>query len=158
MKVYPVPVSGCTARRHLVFAVARRHTPASFVTRSTRPGARWGHTAFFDAERGVLNEALMFKGVVETPLAEWLRTYSAYEFFSVGVPDPAAGVRFARSRLGLGYDYWGATSVPWRASWQDDERDYCSEKDTLIVHAAGRPLFKDPKRGIHPHDFFRVAT
>ncbi len=141
---------------HLVIGFTRRHG-LGLITRYTRPGGRWGHTALWDEERGVFNEALMFKGVVETPQHEWFGKWSAVELVAVPVPDPQAGIEFARSTLGAGYDYWGAWSVPWREEWQADHRWYCSERDTMAIHTAGEILFYDPKRGIHPHDLWRAV-
>lgn len=153
-------ILGDLSKPHMVFAVSRRHSLGSVITRSVDPGARWGHSAFWDQERNVMNEALMFKGVVETPFEEWFKKYSAWQFFAVNVPNPEDGVMFQRKHAALKtpYDYQGATSVPWRTSWQDESRLYCSEKDTLSVHRAGRILCRDPQRGIHPHDFWRFAT
>lgn len=145
------------SREQMVFAVARRHNLGSIVTRSVDPGARWGHTAFFDRERGVMNEALLFKGVVETDIEEWLDHYPSFQFFAVDVKDARAGTDWQREQLGKGYDYLGATSVPGRNSWQDPHRWYCSEKDGYSLIVAGRNWIRDPQRGIHPHDFFRFA-
>lgn len=152
-----IEVAGNQTGPHMVFAVARRHSLGSLITRSVDPGARWGHTAFFDRERGVMIEALLFKGVVATPIGEWLKHYPSFKFFTVGVPDPEAGTKWQRDQLGKGYDYLGATSVPFRASWQDENRWYCSEKETMSVIVAGRNWIVDPQRGVHPHDFYRFA-
>jgi hypothetical protein len=153
-----IEVHGDQSRPHMVFAVARRHNLGSFVTRAVDPGARWGHTAFFDRERGVMIEALLFKGVVETPIEKWLATYPSYEFIAVNTPEPDAGALWQREQVGKGYDYLGATSVPWRTSWQDTDRWYCSEKDAYSLIVAGRQWVRDPKRGIHPHDFWRFTV
>lgn len=152
-----IPVIGNQAVPNMVFAVARRHSIGSFITRTVDPGARWGHTAFFDRDRGLMIEALLFKGVVETPIDQWLKTYPSYHFFTVAVPDPDKGTVWQREQVGKGYDYLGATSVPFRASWQDDHRWYCSEKETMSVIVAGKNWIVDPHRGVHPHDFFRFA-
>lgn len=151
-------IQGDTTQPHLVVAFARRHTPASFVIRSTRPGARYSHTALLDPTRDVFIEALMFKGVVETPTTEWLqrKRYSALEFVAVSCPRPQDGLEWARSTVGAGYDYWGATSVPWRTSWQDEHRWYCIEHSVMALTKAGKPVFRDAHRGIHPHDGWRV--
>ena len=153
-----IEVAGNQAKPHMVFAVARRRNLGSFITRWTDPGARWGHTAFFDQERGVMIEALLFKGVVETPVDEWLTHYPSFKFFAVNVPHPTLGTLWQRMQVGKGYDYLGATSVPLRGSWQDDDRWYCSEKETMSVIKAGRNWIVDPQRGVHPHDFWRFAS
>lgn len=153
-----IEVVGNQAVPHMVFAVARRHSFGSFFTRAVDPGARWGHTAFFDQSNNTMVEALLFKGVVATPVEQWLKTYPSFTFFAVHVPNPQAGTEWQRAQLGKGYDYLGATSVPFRASWQDEDRWYCSEKEAMSVIKAGRPWIADPQRGIHPHDFWRFAS
>ena len=153
-----IEVLGNQAAPHMVFAVARRHNLGSIVTRAVDPGARWGHTAFFDQERGVMIEALLFKGVVETDVDEWLDHYPSYKLFAVNVPRPELGTEWQRAQVGKGYDYLGATSVPWRTSWQDPDRWYCSEKDAYSLIVAGREWVRDPQRGIHPHDFWRFTA
>jgi hypothetical protein len=149
-------VIGDQTRPHLVIGFCRRHG-LGLVTRYSRFGSRWGHTALWDEERGVFNEALMFKGVIETPQRKWFDRWSEVELVAVPVPDPKAGIEFARSTVGKGYDYWGAWSVPFRGDWQSDHRWYCSERDTMAVHRSGSILFYDPKRGIHPHDLWRAV-
>lgn len=149
-------VQGDQTRPHLVIGFARRHW-AGLFTRWSRPGGKWGHTALWDEERGVFNEALMFEGTVETPQHKWFGKWSAFELIAVPVPDPQAGVRWAREHVGTPYDYRGAYAAWLRGDWQDDRRLYCSEKETLALMAAGWHPFRDaPRYGVHPHDLYRV--
>lgn len=154
---YSARILGNVAEPHLVVAFARRRHAFSFVTRATRAGGRWSHTALFDPAREVFHEALMFAGVVETPASQWFGNYSETCLIAVSCPRPSDGWAFAHAQTGKGYDYWGAASVPWRRPWQDPDRWYCSEKDAAVLAAAGRPLFRDAEFGVHPHDLYRVA-
>lgn len=153
-------VRGDQSRPHLVTAFARRHGIAPFITRSARPGGRWGHTATWDEDRQAFNESLLFKGVVETPEEAWFEHYSAFDLVAVPCPRPDLGLAYARrhAQQRTGYDYSGAASVAFREDWQDNGRLYCSEKETRILMAAGLALFADPERGIHPHDLWRVVA
>lgn len=151
-------VRGDQSRPHLVVAFARRHGIAPFLTRAARPGGKWGHTALWDEERRAFNEALVFKGVVETPQEQWFSRYSAHDLIAVPCPQPRKGVEFARAAVGCGYDYRGAWSVLYRGDWQDGHRLYCSEKENLSLMAAELRLFADHQRGIHPHDLWRVCA
>lgn len=156
---------------HLTFAVSRRTSLPSFMTRAVTSGALWSHSAFFDVERGVMIEAVMYQGelkrpwtllpggTVEVPVDDWVDRYSETEFFAVPVPDPAGGTAYARSRVGLKerrdflgrprmlpkipYDFQGASSAPWRGDWQNSEQDYCSEQGVVICLHAGLTLFYD---------------
>lgn len=151
-------VRGDQSRPHLVVAFARRHGLAPFLTRSARPGGKWGHTAFWDEQRKVFNEALMFKGVVETPQDKWFDRYSSFDLVAVPCPAPHKGVEFARGTLGCGYDYSGAWSVLYRGDWQNSNRWYCSERETMLLQNAEQRLFAAPGSGIHPHDLWRVVA
>lgn len=150
-------VVGDQSGPHLVVAFARRRNVLSFGNRSTRPGARWSHTALWDPERQVFNEALMFEGVVQTADWQWADHYSETMLIAVACPRPRDGLQFAREQVGKPYDYLGALGVPWRRPWQDPGRWYCSEKEAATLAAAGRPLFRDADKGIHPHDLWRVC-
>lgn len=143
---------------HQVIAFCRRHSLLAAGNRATRPGGKWTHTALWDEERECFNEALMFKGVVETSQEHWFDNYSAVELIAAACPDPRAGIEWARSVVGEGYDYSGAFSVPFRGDWQQHRRKYCSEKETLVMHRSGRLVFRDPGRGIHPHDLWRALA
>lgn len=142
---------------HLVIAFARRRGVLPFLNRATRPGGHWSHTALWDSHRRVFNEALMFEGVVETRQEAWFDRYSETQMIAVPCPNPLAGLMFAQAQIGKGYDYLGALGVPWRRDWQDPERWYCSELDAMVLAAAGRPVFRDPHKGGHPHDLWRVC-
>lgn len=143
---------------HLVVAFARRRVP--FMKNNPRPGAVWGHTALWDEEKGVFNEALMFKGVVETPQNEWFENWSTTQLIAVPCPKPDRGLSWARGHAAVNtpYDYRGAWSVLPRGDWQDQNRLYCSEKETLALVEAELVLFADPMRGVHPHELWRVVA
>lgn len=166
-----IVIHGNASVPHLTFAVSRRTNLPSFITRVATSGAHWSHSAFFDIERGLMIEAVMYQGslkkpwtllpggTVEVPVDEWVERYSRTEFFTVPVPDPEAGTAYARSRVGLKerrdflgrkrmlpkipYDFQGASSAPWRGDWQNSEQDYCSEQDVVICLHAGLMLFHD---------------
>lgn len=100
-------------------------------------GALWHHCGVLDYERKVVIEALMFRGVVPTPLDEWIDRYPRVAFRKFEVPEAERGLAFARRQVGKGYDYKGAAGVPFRADWQDDERWYCHELLEAALKQAG---------------------
>jgi permuted papain-like amidase YaeF/Yiix C92 family enzyme len=86
-------------------------------------GETLSHAAVLDHERGVIIEAIA-KGVVETPLAEFLA--QAWRLEMVEPPDftadaGRAALARARSHLGAGYDWLGLVGA------QNDHRFYCTE-------------------------------
>ena len=135
---------------HIVAGYSRRTNLPSFMTRALTGGARWSHCGFVDLLAGVVIEAQMFKGVMLTPLDEWQANYPSCEFIRIACPQPRDALLFAYAQVGKGYDYAGAFGVPFRASWQDDSRWYCSEHLEASVAAGGRQRFHLNKHGISP--------
>lgn len=135
---------------------SRRTSLPSFLTRFFTGGSRWSHCGIVDAERGVVIEALMFRGVVETPMQQWRRRYPSFELVYTACPDPAAALAFARAQVGQRYDYWAAFGVPWRTSWDDPRRWYCSELLEAALAAGGRLRWRLTKRGVSPMESWMV--
>jgi len=106
-------------------------------------GALWHHCGVLDQERGMVIEALMFKGVVATPLAEWTERYPRVKFRPYAVPNAHLGIAFARLQEGKRYDYRGALGVPFRADWQDPHAWYCHELLEAALKAAGARRWYD---------------
>jgi len=153
-------VRGDQRRPHLVIAFARRHGIAPLLTRAARPGGKWGHTAMWDERNSVFHESLMWDGSVATHQDRWFDRYSATDLIAVPCPHPERGIAFKREQTerNTPYDYRGAWSVLYRGDWQDGNRLYCSESETLALIHAGLTLFADHQRGIHPHDLWRVCA
>lgn len=137
---------------HILAGYSRRTNLPSFLTRALTGGANWSHCAAYDWERDIFIEALMFKGVVETPAAEWMARYPSTEVIRIACPQPQKALAFWREQVGKGYDYPGAFSVPFRANWQDDGRWYCSEKLEAGVARGGNPRFHQSDHGVSPHE------
>lgn len=135
---------------------SRRTSIPSFIARFFTGGARWSHCGILDAGRCVVIEALMFKGVVEVPLAEWLLRYPSWEEVQINCPSPSAAMSFARQQVGKGYDYLAAIGVPWRTDWDNPARWYCSELLEASLAAGGRRRWRLEKRGISPMESWMV--
>lgn len=135
---------------------SRRTSLPSFLTRFFTGGARWSHCGIYDVERGVVIEALMFKGVVETSLNTWCNRYPSHHFVEIDCPNPELGLAYARSQVGKPYDYLAALGVPWRTSWDNPNRWYCSELLEAALDWAGRRRWRLEKRGISPMESWIV--
>lgn len=140
----------------ITVAFSRRTNLPSFLTRFFTGGARWSHCGIVDQTRGVVIEALMFKGVIETPFAAWMLKYPSYEVVDIECPVPALALDFARRQVGAGYDYLGAMGVPWRSPWNDPGRWYCSELVESALAEGGRRRWRLDKRGISPMESWLV--
>lgn len=134
----------------------RRTSLPSWLTRMFTGGARWSHCGILDHERGVVIEALMFKGVVETPLATWMLRYPSWEQVQIDCPAPGLALGFAREQVGKGYDYLAVVGVPWRTAWDRPDRWYCSELVEAALAAGGRLRWRLSKRGVSPMESWLV--
>ena len=135
---------------------SRRASLPSFLIRFMTGGARWSHCGVVDIERGMVIEALAFKGVVETPLAEWCAAHPRHETVHFNCPNPGLAVHFARQQIGKSYDYLAAAGVPWRTRWDDTRRWYCSELLEAALAAGGRNRWRLEKRGVSPAESYMV--
>ena len=141
---------------HLYAIFSRRTSLPSFLTRFLTGGARWSHCGILDRERSVVIEALMFKGVVETPLARWMLRYPSFQQIRIDCPQPEAALQFAREQVGKGYDYLAVLGVPWRTAWDHPGRWYCSELLEAALRAGGRLRWRLNKRGVSPMESWLV--
>jgi uncharacterized protein YycO len=141
---------------HVIAVFSRRTSLPSFIARFFTGGARWSHCGLLDVERNVVIEALMFKGVVETPLAHWMLRYPSWERAAIACPNAAGAQAFARAQVGKGYDYLAVLGVPWRTAWDNPARWYCSELIEAALAAGGRQRWRLEKRGVSPMESWMV--
>lgn len=141
---------------HITAAFSRKSNLGSFFTRLVTGASRWSHCAIVDLHRNVVIEALLFKGVVATPLDEWLNRHHSFEIVEIECPDPDAALRFAREQLGKRYDYLGALGAPFRAPWGRNGRWYCSELLESALASAGRRRWRLDRRGVSPAESYMV--
>ena len=135
---------------------SRRTSLPSFITRFLTGGARWSHCGILDRERGVVIEALMFRGVVETPIPIWTARYPSWEQVTINCPHPGLALAFAREQIGKGYDYLAVIGVPWRTAWDNPRRWYCSELLEAALAEGGRLRWRLSKRGVSPMESWLV--
>lgn len=137
---------------------ARGHSFTSWAIRNADTGrqARWSHCGVVTPE-GTVIEARFFKGVVETPMAEFLARYSKTESVDIECPNPADGVAFARESIGRGYDYLGALGNFFRANWHSMSRYHCAELVESAVFWAGRMRFRDHAWYVRPNQSYMVT-
>lgn len=140
----------------VVAVFSRGASLPSFAIRTVTGAARWSHCGVVDIERGLVIEALAFKGVVDTPLAEWCAKRPSHETVHISCPDPHRAVQYARQQIGKPYDYLAAAGVPWRTPWDDPRRWYCSELLEAALAAGGRHRWRLDKRGVSPMESWMV--
>ena len=139
---------------YVVVAFSRRTKIPLSLTKLMTSGDIWSHCGIVvpgeDGRNEYIIEALMGKGVVKTPIKEWVKRYPAYRFVKIECPDPAAAHRFARKQVGKKYDYMGMIGAPWRSKWDHPHRWYCSELVEACLKAGKRNRWRGGKVGVRP--------
>jgi hypothetical protein len=139
----------------LTFVFCRQHSLGSLAIRASGYWADWSHCGLVD-DNGVI-EALAFKGVVWTPLRELEERSSHFAYVRLLCPRPAEGLAYARSRIGMRYDWHGIAALMLRARHvQRPGADYCSEQGAAIAAAAGVQLTNDRLHGTHPMSLYNL--
>lgn len=138
---------------HLVAVYAASPNVLGALARRASKGARWNHCGVVVGDKVI--EARVWFGVVATPLHEWVARYPEHEVKGIECPRPDLGEQFALDQLGKGYDYLGASGVPFRSHWQDPSRWYCSEKlEAALIRSGAVGRFPDHARNISPQESY----
>jgi uncharacterized protein YycO len=134
----------------------RRAHPGSWLLRMGMRSS-WSHCGIVTPDATVL-EAAAFHGVRETPLAQFMPAWAAWQLRDVEVPDVAAAVAFARTQLGKPYDWPGAFGVAFgERRWQDPDSWFCSELVEAAAAAGGRQRFVNDAWRVTPQHSWMVA-
>jgi uncharacterized protein YycO len=129
----------------ITLVYVRSLSVGGLVLRAAQWWAQWTHVGVVTGQGTVIN-ARAFHGVVEEEEAAFLRRYSKAEFVAVPVPEPQAGIDWARSRVGAGYDYGALVRIVTGKLGvdQDEARVECVELAEGTLARAGRARFRVP--------------
>lgn len=130
----------------------------SAIVRAMPPAGPWSHCGVVLGDTVI--EARAWRGVVETPLAEYQAHASAWAVVELWAPRPDDGEAWARSTLGARYDWTAVIGIPLRSrAWQHDEtRWYCSEHGAVYLARCGQPVAKQwCDHGVTPTHFGTLA-
>jgi uncharacterized protein YycO len=130
---------------------SRRHHIGSLALRTFMWSA-WSHCGIIAGDEVI--EAVMGKGVVITPLAEFQNHASKWAVIKIPAADPAAVIEWARNQEGKRYDIPGVLGIALRRAWQDADAWFCSELVAAAFHAAGTALFRTDAWRITPRDLY----
>jgi hypothetical protein len=110
----------------------RNNLPFSWLIR-VFTWSRWSHCGVIVG--GDVIEATATKGVVITPLAEFVARYRDHHVAHHAVIDTDfSGHGRALAEVGKKYDFLAIVGILFRAGWSNERRWFCSE---LVAHAAG---------------------
>ena len=127
-------------KKYLRVIFTRSHTPGSMVIR-TMTWSSWAHCGIVTPE-GTVIEARAFATVGERRVEDLQSHASKWTERLIEVPDPDAGIAWARTQIGKPYDYRGiAAFVGRNESWQDEDSWFCSELVEAAIAHAGRTRF-----------------
>lgn len=130
----------------------RNNLPFSWLIRIVT-WSRWSHCAVVINDDYVV-EARAFKGVVITPLQEFIDRYNTHEFAELPVYDSVSN---AYDRLGacigMKYDYLAALGVLFRTGWNNSNAKDCSE----LLATISKMFREDKVSRITPEDIYRIS-
>lgn len=97
--------------------------------------SRWNHVAIQVGE--AVYESIAGKGVVRRTPSVFFRSWSRVSSVEVDIDNIHALLGFLNSQLGRPYDWKAIFAFPFRGSWQDQERWFCSELVYEALRVAG---------------------
>jgi len=137
----------------LTIIYARGSNIVSRAIKAFDPFGKWSHCGVV-TERGSVVESRMLHGVVETESADFMARYPGFGATSaidIQCPDPQAGIAWARSRIGNGYDYGAVLGMLLRIKSADRTHDNCVEIAEGALAAAGRSRLREAPWRITPN-------
>lgn len=133
---------------------SRTRSPASLAIRAASWFGPWSHCAVIAGEFVI--ECLALKGgVVRTPIDEAIKRASRADWVLVNCPNPERALAWARSTIGLPYDWSGVAAMPFRArNWQEPGKWYCSEHVEAALAIGGSDRWQPGLHGISPNQSY----
>lgn len=129
----------------------RNNLPFSWLIRIVT-WSRWSHCGMIVGDEVI--EARAFKGVVVTPLQEFIDRYNTHEIALLPVKDSVEeAMARAKSCIGMKYDYFAALGVLFRTGWNSTDKKDCSEFLATIC----RMFREDKVSRIAPEDIYRIS-
>jgi len=134
---------------------ARRHAIGSMLIRGGSWWAPWSHVGVVTPDDTVI-EAVAWRGVIETSMADFIARHSKTAIVSVACPEPVRAVAYGRTQLGKGYDWLALLGIPLREPWEDADRWICAELAEACLAAGGRQRFRVAAGKITPYQSYMV--
>tara|TARA_R110001606_G_scaffold385158_1_gene548504 strand:+ start:4870 stop:5298 length:429 start_codon:yes stop_codon:yes gene_type:complete len=117
---------------------ARNNSIASILIRLIT-WSRWHHCGVLTADSKYIIEATALKGVIKTPINEFMARYKKTDTVEIVCDDKEARV-FLYNQVGKCYDFKSVVAIFFRIKKKPDNHWYCFE---LIAAASG--LFRDSR-------------
>jgi hypothetical protein len=126
----------------------REWNPGSYLIRWGLPKTRFhvasvSHCLIKDGDYFI--EASMEHGVRRAHKDVALKGLTVVEEIDFYVPDAEAGLAWARTQVGLPYDWWGALglSLAPDREWMEPDKWFCFELAAAALAKAGRDAFRE---------------
>jgi hypothetical protein len=115
--------------------------------------SKWSHCGVVDGDYVI--EARALKGVVRTPLKEFIARYNRIEIATLPtLRDHEQIMKLSELEMGKPYDFSAVFGIAFRTGWADPSKWFCSE---LVAHLSG--LFRKEYEGrIVPDDLIRLCV
>jgi len=134
--------------------------------RSLKPGglfiqaatfSRWNHVAI--EINGVVFDSTFAHGVACWPAEDFAGRYHEVVTLVLELPDEKAALAFLNAQLGKQYDLSALAALPFRGTWQDPDKWFCSELFAEMLRAGGIQLLDTVFKGyrVTPRDAYIVT-
>lgn len=129
---------------------SRRRSLSSALIRAADRWGQWSHCGLVVRDTYVI-ESVAFKGVVRTPLSQFVCRASDFAFKDIEVPDLESGLFWAEQQVGKPYDYGAVIANLLREDLDRPERMDCVEIVEGALVAAGLMRFVCPLWKLSPN-------
>lgn len=129
---------------------SRRRSLSSVLIRAADRWGQWSHCGLLTADGQVI-ESVAFRGVVRSPLSEFLRRSSSHRLKDIAVADARAGLAWAERQVGKRYDFGAVLANVLREDLNHPERMDCVEIVEGAALAAGAVRFQCPLWRLSPN-------
>lgn len=116
--------------------------------------SKWNHVAI-EIDGSVFDASAPY-GVMEWTFNDFVAQYSKIETVVVK-GDNIKSKRFAKQHVGKPYDWGAIFALPFRASWDDPDKWFCSEYVAAILNESGAPKFRKQNHRITPDNLWMAV-
>ena len=113
--------------------------------------SKWSHVALEYNDQVI--ESTMLGGVSQSEYAEFIERQDETSEIDVSDVNKIATWVFIKSQIGKGYDWKAIVSFPFRRSWQDNDRWFCSEVVAAALIRGGKHIKLSSNR-VTPRDLW----
>lgn len=133
----------------LTIIFGRNHLPFSWLIR-VFTWSSWSHCGVVVADGKYVIEATATKGVVMTPINDFIKRYNDHQFATIHCDNTNTAYDRLANQIGKKYDFSAVFGILFRTGWNQSSKWFCSE---LVAYAANT-YRRDRTGRITPEDIW----